>query len=213
MRTLIVTLMASAASVLAISAANAADAIDQIPQAPAAVYEDPAPVASWEGYYLGGYGGYDWGKVGVDGRDVEGLGGGVYTGYNFQTGPVVYGIDADVGYSGQDGVASGGYSAEGGWNGAVRGRVGYDLNPFMVYGAGGVAFQKNELSDATSSDENTAVGYTVGAGAEALVTNNITARVEYRYTDFGKDRYNLDSGSVSKGFDDHSVRVGLGVKF
>ena len=55
--------------------------------------------------------------------------------------------------------------------------------------------------------------YTVGAGVEALVTDNITTRVEYRYTDFGSDTYSLDSGAVSSGYDDHSVKVGIGVKF
>ncbi|MFB9951160.1 outer membrane protein [Rhizobium puerariae] len=212
MRTLIATLMASAASFIAISAANAADAVDQIPQAPAAV-EEPAPAATWQGFYLGGYGEYDWGRFGGDDYNANGFGGGVFTGYNFQTGPVVYGIEADVGYNGQDGSTHGGYKGEAGWNGSVRGRVGYDLNPFLIYGTAGVAFQNNELKDATSSDDKTQVGYTVGAGAEAFVTNNITARIEYRYTDFAADRYQLDSGSVSKGFDDHSVKVGIGVKF
>ncbi len=212
MRTLVATLIASAASLIAISAANAADAVSQVPQAPIAV-DQPAPVGNWQGFYLGGYGAYDWGKSGVGSRDVNGFGGGAFTGYNFQSGPVIYGVEADVGYSGQKGDSSGGYRAEGGWNGSVRGRVGYDLNPFMIYGTGGVAFQNNTLKDATSSDDKTAVGYTVGAGAEAFVTNNITARIEYRYTDFGKDSYNLNSGSVSKGFDDHSVKVGIGVKF
>lgn len=212
MRTLIATLMATAASFIAISAANAADAVEQIPQAPIAV-EQAAPAATWEGYYLGGYGAYGWGKSGVGDRDVNGFGGGAYSGYNFQSGSIVYGIEGDAGYSGQKGDSSGGYRAEGGWNGSVRGRVGYDLNPFMIYGTAGVAAQNNELKDATSSDSKTGIGYTVGAGAEAFVTNNITARVEYRYTDFGRDRYNLDSGSVSKGFDDHSVKVGIGVKF
>ncbi|CDZ27579.1 MULTISPECIES: outer membrane protein [Neorhizobium] len=211
MRTLIATLMASAASFIAISAANAADAVEQIPQAPVAV-EEPAPAASWQGFYLGGYGQYDWGRFGSGDRDGQ-FGGGAYTGYNFQSGSIVYGVEADVGYNGTKSTTDDGFEGKAGWNGSVRGRVGYDLNPFLIYGTAGVALQDNELRDATSSDNKTAVGYTVGAGAEAFVTNNITARVEYRYTDFGSDSYSLDSGSVSKGFDDHSVKVGIGVKF
>ncbi len=212
MRTLIAALMATAASFIAISAANAADAVEQIPQAPVAV-EEPAPAANWQGFYLGAYGAYDWGRFGGGDHNANGFGGGAYTGYNFQSGPIVYGIEADVGMNDQKGSTFGGYRGEAGWNGSVRGRVGYDLNPFLIYGTGGVALQNNELKDATSSDDKTSVGYTVGVGAEAFVTSNITARVEYRYTDFGSDRYSLDSGSVSKGFDDHSVKVGIGVKF
>lgn len=213
MRTLIATLMASAVSFIAVSAANAADAVEQIPQAPIAV-EEPAPAAgSWEGFYLGGYGSYDWGRFGQFGDRDGKLGGGAYTGYNFQSGQIVYGVEADLGYNGEKNTTIEGNRAEAGWNGSVRGRVGYDLNPFMIYGTAGLALQDNEMRDATSSDNKLGVGYTVGAGAEAFVTNNITARVEYRYTDFGSDRYSLDSGSVSKGYDDHSVKVGIGVKF
>ncbi|EUB95042.1 hypothetical protein PMI07_002820 [Rhizobium sp. CF080] len=211
MRTLIATLMASAVSFIAISAANAADAVDQVPQAPVAV-EEPAPVANWQGFYLGGYGQYDWGRFGGGDRDGA-FGGGAYTGYNFQTGSIVYGIEADVGYSGVKNTTIEGFEGKAGVNGSVRGRVGYDLNPFLIYGTAGVAFQNNELDDGVTSDDKTSVGYTVGAGAEAFVTSNITARIEYRYTDFAAQDYDLSAGSVSKGFDDHSVKVGIGVKF
>jgi outer membrane immunogenic protein len=213
MRILVATLMASAASFIAISAANAADAVDQIPQAPVAV-DEPAPaVGNWQGYYLGATGSYDWGRFGGGSHNADRLGGGLYTGYNWQSGKIVYGIEGDVAYNGEKDNTSPDLKGKAGWNGSVRGRVGYDLNPFLIYGTAGVALQDNKLSDATSSDSNTAVGYTVGAGAEAMVTNNITARVEYRYTDFGSKDYNLDSGSFSKGYDDHSVKLGIGVKF
>ncbi|MDR6815055.1 outer membrane immunogenic protein [Neorhizobium sp. 2083] len=211
MRTLIATLMASAASFIAISAANAADAVEQIPQAPVAV-EEPAKVSNWEGFYLGGYGQYDWGRFGGGDRDGQ-FGGGAYTGYNFQNGSIVYGIEADVGYNGTKTTTVEGFEGKAGWNGSVRGRVGYDLNPFLIYGTGGVAFQNNKLDDGVTSDDKTSVGYTVGAGAEAFVTSNITARIEYRYTDFAAEDYSLSGGTVSKGFDDHSVKVGIGVKF
>lgn len=212
MRILVATLMASAASFIAISAANAADAVSQVPEAPVAV-EQPVAAATWQGYYLGGYGDYDWGRFGGAGDRDGKLGGGAFTGYNWQSGQIVYGVEADLGYNGTKNETIEGNEGKARWNGSVRGRVGYDLNPFMIYGTAGLALQDNKMSDATSSDSKTAVGYTVGVGAEALVTNNITARVEYRYTDYGTDHYNLDSGSFSKGFDDHSVKVGIGVKF
>jgi len=162
MRILVATLMASAASFIAISSASAADAVDQIPAAPMAV-EEVAPAATWQGFYLGATGSYDWGRFGGGDYNAKGAGGGAYTGYNWQSGQVVYGIEADVGYNGQDGRTSGGYRGEAGWDGSVRGRVGYDLNPFLIYGTAGVALQNNELKDATSSDDKTSVGYTVGA--------------------------------------------------
>ncbi|OHV76299.1 outer membrane protein [Rhizobium sp. LCM 4573] len=213
MRIFIATLMASTVSFAAFSVANAADAVDQIPEAPVAV-EEPAPVSNWAGAYIGAYGNYDWGRFGSGDYDADGAGGGAFGGYNWQSGQIVYGIEGDVGYTKQDQTILGGaVDAESTWGGSVRGRVGYDMNPFLLYGTAGVAFQNNELKDATSSDDKTSVGYTVGAGVEAFVTSNITARVEYRYTDFGSKDFNLDSGRVSRGFDDHSVKVGIGVKF
>ncbi|AYD00438.1 outer membrane protein [Neorhizobium sp. NCHU2750] len=213
MRILVATLMASAASFIAISSANAADAVEQVPQAPVAV-DEPAPaVGNWQGYYLGATGSYDWGRFGGGDHKADGAGGGLYTGYNWQSGKIVYGIEGDVAYNGEKHGTSPDLEGKAGWNGSVRGRIGYDLNPFLIYGTAGVALQDNKLSDATSSESKTAVGYTVGAGAEAMITNNITARLEYRYTDFGAKDYNLDSGSFSKGYDDNSVKLGIGVKF
>ncbi len=213
MRTLIATLLASTAALATFSIAHAADVVDQIPEAPVA-YEAPAPVKNWAGAYLGGYGSYDWGRFGDGDRDGD-LGGGVYGGYNFQSGQIVYGVEADVGYNGEESSPQADIDGEAGWNGSLRARVGYDMNPFLIYGTAGLALQDNELTNTVTgaSDSKTAVGYTVGAGAEAFVTDNITARVEYRYTDFGSDTYDIGGSPVSSGYDDHSVKVGIGVKF
>ncbi len=212
MRTLIATLMVSTASLAAVSA-QAADAVSQIPEAPAAV-ETAAPVTNWSGFYLGGYGSHDWGKVtgGPTKPSADGWGGGVYGGYNMQSGQIVYGGEADLGYNDQKGT-SGGITGEQKLNGSIRGRVGYDLNPFMIYGTAGLAIADQKLSSAAGSDDKTALGYTVGAGVETFVTNNITARVEYRYSDYQDKNFNLGGTNVSRGFDDHSVKVGIGVKF
>ncbi|MFD1746133.1 outer membrane protein [Rhizobium helianthi] len=213
MRTLIATLMASAAALAAVSA-QAADAVTQIPEAPAAV-ETAAPVSNWSGFYLGGYGAHDWGKFnkGSNNGSADGWGGGVYGGYNWQSGNIVYGAEADLGYNDQKASAGAGVTGEQKLNGSVRGRVGYDLNPFMIYGTAGLAAADHELSSAAGSDSKTALGYTVGAGVETMVTNNITARVEYRYSDYQDKDFNLGGSTVSRGFDDHSVKVGIGVKF
>lgn len=220
MRTFKMMLIASATTLVAFQAVQAADAIDQIPEAPAATESYSAPAGSWSGAYLGGAATYDFGKFtgSNNGRDAKGLGGSVYGGYNMQNGQIVYGAEADLGYNGEDGSA--GTAANGaaltgtqGVNGSIRGRVGYDMNPFLLYGTAGLAVANHEMEDGASNDERIAAGYTVGAGVEAMVTNNITARVEYRYSDYQKRDFELSSGTVSKGFDDHSVKVGMGVKF
>jgi outer membrane immunogenic protein len=69
------------------------------------------------------------------------------------------------------------------------------------------------FSNAAGSYSYSALGYTVGAGAEAMVTNNITARIEYRYTDYQKNDFNVGGANISRGYDEHSVKVGIGMKF
>ncbi|SCX26921.1 Opacity protein antigens [Agrobacterium sp. DSM 25558] len=219
MRTIVATLMATTMAAAAFSAAKAADAVNEVPQAPVA-YEQPAPISNWSGAYLGATGNYDWGRFTGNGgdRDADGFGGGLYGGYNWQSGQIVYGAEADVNYGdekGSAGVGNLGESLEGkqGVNGSIRARVGYDMNPFLLYGTGGLAISDQKVSNSTSDDNATALGYTVGAGVEAMVTNNITARVEYRYSDYQNKDFTLDTGTVSRGFDDHSVKAGIGVKF
>jgi outer membrane immunogenic protein len=93
----------------------------------------------------------------------------------------------------------------------------------MVYATGGVAYGKvktyvNAPFDEGSSLSDTRVGYTVGAGAEYALTNNVTLKTEYLYTDLGKLKFNVSDdidtvvhGAAKSQF--HTVRVGLNYKF
>ncbi|WLR93835.1 outer membrane protein [Shinella zoogloeoides] len=213
MRTLIATLVASTVSMVAFQAAHAADAIDEVPQAPAAEYSEPVSTGNWAGGYAGGTASWQRGKFNAQGNNnANGFGGGVYGGYNMQSGQMVYGGEADLNYSGID-SSNAGLTAKQGVNGSIRGRVGIDLNPVLVYGTAGVAGTSAEMKNAVGKDDRNLVGWTAGAGVEAFVTNNITARVEYRYTDYSKKDFNVGGTNVRSGLEDHSVRVGMGVKF
>jgi len=211
MRTLIATLIASTVSMVAFQAAHAADAIDEVPQAPAAEYSEPV-VKNWSGAYVGGTASWQKGKFNGQGHDRgHALGGGLYGGYNMQSGQMVYGGEADLNYSGVDNTSNG-FTAKQGANGSIRGRVGVDLNPVLVYGTAGIAASNVEVKNgAGAKDDATMLGWTAGAGVEAFVTDNVTARVEYRYSDYGKKDFR--GAGVRSGFEDHSVRVGMGVKF
>lgn len=214
MRNLVATLMATTI-VAGAFAANAADAVNDIPEAPVAYDQPVAAAPNWAGAYVGGTVNYDWGRFdsSTEGRNAKGLGGGLYGGYNMQDGQIVYGGEADIQLGHEKGSAGAGITGKQGVNGSIRARVGYDAGPAMVYGTAGLAISNTKLSDATTKDERTALGYTVGAGVETFVTDNVTARVEYRYSDYQKKNFDLSGGNVSRGFDDHSVRVGMGVKF
>jgi Opacity protein and related surface antigens len=193
------------------SVANAADAIDEVPLAPEAV--DVSVPGGWEGGYLGVKGTHQWGKVKAGQHyDARGLGAGVYGGYNLQSDKIVYGGELDVNYSGIDSKHNG-VTTKQRVNGALRARIGYDLDPVLVYGAAGVAATNLKARDARSADDNNHFGLTVGAGAEAKITDSIVGRAEYRFTDYQNQTFDLRSGATDRGLKEHQVNVGIGVRF
>ena len=89
-------------------------------------------------------------------------------------------------------------SARMSWLGTTRARVGFVATPdnrLMIYGTGGLAYGGGEANlsvyDYNSnvawygSKSDTRVGWTIGAGAEYAITNNITIKGEYLYYNLG----------------------------
>lgn len=208
----------AALTIAGVAPAFAADAIYEQPPEPAPVEVVPSASTGWAGAYAGVQGGYDWGRSdsdlpGVGRRDQEGWVGGAFAGVQGQNGSIVYGVEGDVGYNGSDGSANG-LTTEGGAEGSLRARLGYAVNDrVLLYGTGGGAAASLKASDATSSERNTMLGYTVGAGAEAKVTEKVFVRGEYRFTDYGRETFNLDSGSQGVDAQSNKVQLGLGIKF
>jgi outer membrane immunogenic protein len=195
--------------------AYAADVVFEEPPAPAAPVVT-APVSSWAGPYAGVQAGYGFnGDVSDPGADIEtdGFLGGVFGGFNWQNGSFVYGVEGDVNYSTMDGE-SGGVDARTTFDGSLRARAGVAVTPnLLVYGTAGAAGERLELESGGVEDTQTGFGYTVGAGVDAKLTEQVFARAEYRYTDYGEDTFNF--GGVDREFDssNHRVTVGLGIKF
>ncbi|MGZ8325221.1 MAG: outer membrane protein, partial [Rhodoplanes sp.] len=138
-----------------------------------------------------------------------------------------------------------------GWDSSVRGRVGVLVTPWtLIYGTGGVAFERvsgslaytgalslcsggnpcSQVGTATAitSFSETRVGATGGAGVEFQLFGPWSARLEYRYTDFGSFSKSAPvvtscspggCASPSPGAtidlhpSFHTVRVGLGFGF
>src|SRR5262249_34582552 len=100
--------------VLAAASAQAADMYARPAYTPPAA---PAPVYTWTGMYWGANVGYSWGEskndrtrsligLGVnvqESQNVDGVIGGVQTGYNYQFGTWVFGLETDIQASGQKG--------------------------------------------------------------------------------------------------------------
>lgn len=82
-----------------------------------------------------------------------------------------------------------------------------------MFATAGLAVASNELSLSGSSDSATHLGWTVGAGVEAALRDNVTSRIEYRYTDFQSRDYDIGNVTISSGYDEHSIRAGLALKF
>ncbi len=136
-------------------------------------------------------------------------------------------------------------------DGSVRARLGVLLSPWLLaYGTGGVAFGRvcghfsytAALTDITFADQGAVsgasswcdnrVGYTAGGGLEMAIHQGWTARLEYRYTDFGSYHKNIalagnpgPGGTCSSTFSCtgnarvdlqsafHTLRVGLAYNF
>lgn len=141
--------------------------------------------------------GYTW-----DGDDT-GLIGGAYLGFNYMaTETFLIGVEADLGYASlsdkgyldyegspeEDYV----YGWESGLQGSLRARAGVMVGNALLYATGGLAigqqsFDVHEYGNASNieSFDETMVGWTAGGGVEYAFLSNWTARIEYRYTDFG----------------------------
>ena len=73
------------------------------------------------------------------------------------------------------------------WFGTLRGRVGFLLTPsLLVYGTGGFAYGGVEFWDQT----RTRVGWTAGGGAEYLLAQNWSVKIEYLYLDLTSNNNN-----------------------
>jgi outer membrane immunogenic protein len=175
---------------------------------------------------------------------------GGFGGYRVQIGNVVIGVESDLAWKrATTALVQSGITAlkvdetftgsmTQGWDGSVRGRLGALLTPsLLLYGTAGLAF--GEVSGAFSYDaqykcsgasvtgamswNDIRFGYTWGGGLEAVVGMGLKARIEYRYTDFGRiskdvpltstgcEYYNCGTNAhIDMNAAFHTVRLGLG---
>ncbi|MCK0197066.1 porin family protein [Ancylobacter sp. 6x-1] len=181
---------------------------------------EPAPAFSWTGFYLGANAGYGWGSAKFNsGVDLDGMDGGLVggqIGYNLQYGQVVFGVETDLQYADMKDrftFASGSsVSSELRYFGTVRARVGYAFDRILPYVTGGFAYGSNKVNldySTPVSEKNTQTGYTIGAGVEYAFTSNLSAKVEYLWTDLGDDTYAGRKVDV----DFNTVRAGINYRF
>lgn len=185
-----------------------------------AAYQAPQ---SWSGFYFGVNGGYGWGRAetSISGitvplaiapfggaADVDGWIGGGQVGFNLQAEHLVFGIEADLQWSGKDGSATFCSTAACGpgavfvtashdqnWFGTLRARAGVLPDPrLLFYVTGGVAYSSFDTDytvgivagpAVTFSDDKKKGGWVIGGGAEWKIHRNLTMKAEYLYIDYG----------------------------
>ena len=170
----------------------------------------PLNAYSWAGPYIGGNLGYAWGSVDNNPTKPSGFAGGVQAGYNFQTGPWVFGIEGDIQASGAEQTFAP-WKFSNPWFGTLRGRAGYALNNVLFYGTGGLAFGELRANTFGLSESHTNAGWTLGVGAEMGFAPNWSAKVEYLYVDLNNSNFVITG--ASNGYRFGLVRAGVNYHF
>lgn len=188
---------------------------------------------------------------GRSGRNTSSFTGGGQIGYNYQWDAAVIGVETDLNYArlsrtGVAGVVSAAGTmnaslrSEVEWFGTLRARLGFmPMDQLLVYATGGLAYGSVKARiEGTSgllgvarggerSASKTRVGWTLGAGVEYALTNNISMKGEYAYVDLGRQRHNasgltfidtagqLVTANMGMRSDSrfHVVRAGLNYRF
>ncbi len=186
----------------------------------------PAAIAinNWTGFYIGAMGGYAKENTSAIAGLSGGFAGGT-AGYNWQTGNVVFGIEADAAWSdvgstlGIAGIAAASDKIRD--MGTVRGRIGYAFGQVLLYGTGGYAWADNNINisalGVALSDSHIHSGWTAGAGVEVMFAPKWSVKAEYLYRSFASQNYFagpiLAAGVASGTFNLNSVQVGVNYHF
>jgi outer membrane immunogenic protein len=182
--------------------------------------------------------------------DRDGMEYAIRAGYDMQSGNLVYGILLEgVKSNARDSVSA--FSTtpafytltrELDYSLGARLRVGYATGPGLFYVTGGGAYGKIDNSFATSNTANSftnngnskSFGWSAGGGAEVKIAGGLTLGLEYLYTNYFEDDYEVDVGRGTaaltnpfllvnpngttmrrsdENFDMHAIRLTAGFRF
>jgi len=108
------------------------------------------------------------------------------------------------------------------WYATATGRVGYALNTLLLYVKGGGAVMDatytqdilvGGFTNTTQSISDNRTGFTVGLGLEYGMTENLSAKFEYDFLDFGTKTYQFNQTPVSIRSYLNTMVVGLNYRF
>jgi outer membrane immunogenic protein len=215
-RSILLGTIAAGAILLGYRAALSADAVI-VGGPPPVLVGGPPPFASdtavptlfyfWNGPYLGLQGG--WGWTSTKGLNASGDFGGGELGYNYQTGNLVFGLEADGSFANivSHGVTTPflgvpgaiGYRDDG--LASLRGRFGIAMNGILFYGTAGGGWVHSRASTAlgfSTTAEAWQAGWVAGAGVEYGFLPNWSVKVEYLHFGVGNTTYfgTFNTGNV-----------------
>jgi outer membrane immunogenic protein len=205
-------LVLSTAAIVALSSgAMAADLYvpSRAPAAPMAM-----PSGSWDGPYIGASLGYSSGTASAASFSAANPTGwfiGGQVGYNFHLSDrLVGGVEGNLDWSNESGSTSFG-SFRINWDGSIRARLGIDFDSILPYAEVGVAFANGTAAapSGTPSVSGTHTGWVAGVGAEFKLADQLSANVEYRYSNYGSQTYSGTAIALT----DNEFRVGLNYHF
>ncbi len=160
--------------------------------------------------------------------------GGAQVGANYEFAPWVVGIEGTWTNSAINGNTLIGttagttpqirFTSQDQWFAALTGRVGYAANDWLFYAkAGGgwmhVRYTEDLLNPggvttATQVFTDNRTGFTVGAGIEFGLVENLSGKIEYDFYDFGSKNYNFNLITpVGVNSNLHTIIVGLNYRF
>ena len=179
-----------------------------------------------------------------DGADFDGWFAGGHIGARYQWNWLVAGVEGDLEWVDVDGDGDDDDDDDGDddlrvgtdidWEGSIRGTLGVGIDRVHVYGTGGFAFagvddsfdfdDDDDEDDGRRGDDNddTRVGWTIGAGVDVAVTDRITVGALYKYVDLGDgddfDVFEDDGDDERDGrfdteIDYHSIQARVAVTF
>lgn len=224
-------LLASALLISLPAVASAAD-LASAPYTKAPMAMDPG--INWSGFYIGAMGGYgqsDRVRTTVGGvtftgtsNDINGGFGGGTIGYNWQSGPLVFGLEADAaGADLSDSATALGVTVTERIDafGSATGRIGYAAGAALFYAKGGYAWADNTISASVVgagtvfSESHIHSGWTLGGGIEYMFVRGWSGKLEYMYADYGNQTYlgAFVPGGIGFGATVHTVKAGVNYHF
>ena len=192
---------------------------------PAPSYDEPPPVETSSGWYIGGLLGYGLGDIDINGGgfnvEPDGAIAGGIVGWNFINSGFLFGVEGDIlGGSLEDSQAFGANTVDASvdWMAGLRARAGFFITPdillFGTIGAGWADIDLPTTGAGGGSGSEVFSGIQYGAGTELALSDRWSLRMDYLYTDLDSETITYSGGNTTTYDPDiHQFRAGLQLKF